>query len=443
MRLWRMMSKSKFFLLVSLIFLLANFLWLIFFDNQVNNPDFAFDKFYTFKALVKNTDKKLNGYNLIVLPEDLDNFSGKILVYADLYPEYQAGDVLIISAKVYQPEPIADETGKVFRYDKYLAKDNIFATCFRPKIEVIGQQKDWYFYIYKLRQHLWNNLDKHLVEPASSLAKAMLLGTQREFAPEIRAIFSQVGLSHIIAISGSHMVIIVWLIQSIFLSFGFSRKSVFFFLIISLTLYLALIGFLPPALRSSIMVLISLSGPFLGRSSLSVYSLLLVADIMIILNPYLLLYDLGWQLSFLSVLGLIYYSRFFGKVFSFLPDILKIKEVLATTLAAQFFIWPLVLYHFGILSLVSPVANFLVLPLATMILIFSFLLAIFGGWPFLTPLASWPLFILFKIMVEISEFLARLPFAYLNIADFNIYLLAISYLFLIIVTLILRPQDYE
>ena len=191
------------------------------------------------------------------------------------------------------------------------------------------------------------------------------------------------------------------------------------------------------------MVLISLSGPFFGRASLSVYSLLLVADIMIILNPYLLLYDLGWQLSFLSVLGLIYYSRFFGKVFSFLPDILKIKEVLATTLAAQFFIWPLVLYHFGILSLVSPVANFLVLPLATMILIFSFLLAIFGSWSFLTPLASWPLFILFKIMVEISEFLACLPFAYLNIADFNIYLLAISYLFLIIVTLILKPQDYE
>jgi len=58
MRLWRMMSKSKFFLLVSLIFLLANFCWLIFFDNQKNNPDFAFDEFYTFKALVKNTDKK-------------------------------------------------------------------------------------------------------------------------------------------------------------------------------------------------------------------------------------------------------------------------------------------------------------------------------------------------------------------------------------------------
>lgn len=429
--------------MVSLIFLVGNFLWLLFFDNREYNKQFAYGQFYTFQGIVKNTDKKLNGYNLIVSPVNLENFSGDILVYGDLYPSYQYGDILEIKAKVYKPEAIEDETGKIFRYDKYLAKDDILATCFRPKITVIAQQKDWYFYVYSLRQYLWNNLDKHLVEPASSLAKAMLLGTQREFAPEIRTIFSQVGLSHIIAISGSHMVIIVWLIQSIFLSLGFSRKSVFFFLILSLSIYLALIGFLPPALRSSLMVIIALSGPFLGRSSLSVYSLLLVADVMVLLNPDLLLYDLGFQLSFLSVLGLIYYSRFFTKLFSFFPDVLKIKEVLATTLSAQVFIIPLILYNFGTLSLISPIANFLVLPLSTMILIFSLLLAIFGSVFFLEPLFSWPLFILFKIMVEISKYLAKMPFAYLNISDFNIYYLLISYVFLIVITLILKPQDYE
>ncbi|MFA6466868.1 MAG: ComEC/Rec2 family competence protein [Patescibacteria group bacterium] len=436
------MSKSKSFLLASLIFLLSNLVYLLYFENK-GNHSFNYGSFYTFKAIVKNTDKKLNGYNLIVEPIDLANFSGQILVYTDLYPEYSYGDILLIKAKVYQPEPIADETGKVFRYDKYLAKDDIFATCFRPQIEVSDQQKDWFFYVYRLRQHLWNNLDRHLVEPASSLAKAMLLGTQREFAPEIRAIFSQVGLSHIIAISGSHMVIVVWLIQIIFLSFGFNRKLIFWLLLISLFLYLALIGFLPPALRSSLMVIISLAGPFLGRSNLSVCSLLLVADLMIIFNPYLLIYDLGFQLSFLSVLGLIYYSHFFTRLFSFLPDVFKIREVLATTMSAQFFIVPLILYHFGILSLISPLANFLVLPLATMILIFSFLLAIFGAWSFLAVIFSWPLYILFKIMVEISEFLARLPWSYFNIDNFNVYYLLISYVFLIIITFILKPLEYE
>lgn len=429
-------------MLASLIFLLANLVYLLYFENK-GNYSFDYGSFYTFKALVKNTDKKLNGYNLIVEPIDLTNFSGQILVYTDLYPEYSYGDVLFIKAKVYQPEAIADESGKVFRYDKYLAKDDIFATVFRPQIEILGQKKDWLFYVYKLRQHLWNNLDRQLVEPASSLAKAMLLGTQREFAPEVRAIFSRVGLSHIIAISGSHMVIVVWLIQLIFLSLGFNRKSVFWLLLVSLFLYLALIGFLPPALRSSLMVMISLAGPFLGRSNLSVYSLLLVADLMIIFNPYLLIYDLGFQLSFLSVLGLIYYSHFFTRLFSFLPDVFKIREVLATTMSAQFFIVPLILYHFGILSIVSPLANFLVLPLATMILIFSFLLAIFGAWSFLATIFSWPLYILFKIMVEISEFLSDLPGAYLNIKDFNIYYLLISYVFLIIITFVLKPLDYE
>jgi len=436
------MSKSKWFLLASLIFLGVDFFAPDFFVNP-KNQDFLWGDFYTFSGQIVSIDKKLDGWNLIFRPEGLANFSGKILIYTPLYPEYDYDDVLQIKCRLNQPGPLADEAGKIFAYDKYLAKDDIWAMCFRPQIKLIGQNKDLGYYLSQVRNYFWHNLDDYLVEPASSLAKATLLGAQREFSPELRSIFSKVGLSHIIAISGSHMVIIVWLIQSLLLSFGLRRQSVFVFLLITLVFYLALINWLPSALRSCLMVMITLFGPFLGRASLSVYSLVLVADVLAIANPYLLRYDLGFELSFLSVLGLIFYSRYLENIFSRLPDVFKIREVLATTLAAQFFIWPLITYNFGILSVISPLANFLILPLATLILIFGFILAIFGYWPLLGQLAAWPLFILFKIMVEVGEWLSHVPYAYLNINSFSGEYLVFSYIFLILFTFILKPQDHE
>ena len=233
------MSKSKTFLLVSLIFLLANFIWLLYFDSP-KNQDFEYGKFYTFQGKVTSRDKKINGWNLIVEPSDLPKFSGKILMYSPLYPEYQYGEIMELACKIYQPEPIVDEVGKTFFYDKYLAKDDIYATCYRPRIKRLSQDKDVAYYLFSAKDYFWQNLNDYLVEPASSLSKAILLATRREVMPELRDSFARVGLSHMIAISGLHMAIIVWLLQSFLLGVGLSRKVSFLFLLGILFVYLYL-----------------------------------------------------------------------------------------------------------------------------------------------------------------------------------------------------------
>lgn len=437
------MSKSKIFLLVSLVFLSINLLWLLCFDNQVKNPDFVFDKFYTFEARVKTLDKKLNGWNLIVKPNDLENFSGQILVYAPLYPEYHQGDILELACKIYRPEPIEDETGKVFLYNKYLAKDKIYATCFRPRIKIIGQNKSLDFYIFQARDYFWNNLNVYLREPASSLAKAMLLATRREIPDAVRNSFAKLGLSHVVAISGLHMAIIVWLLQSFLLSLGLSRQKAFLFLLGLLTFYLYLIGFPSSALRASIMVIMTMLGPFLGRSTISVYSLLLAADIFVIVNPYVLLYDIGFQLSFMAVLGLLFYVRFFNKVLIFIPEKFKLREALSVTLAAQVFTWPLIIYYFGIFSLIAPLANFLVLPLLPAVLILSLILALGGSIPMAAQLLAWPLFIILKIIVELTEYLARIPYAYFEVQGFDLSYMILALFFMFVLTIVIKPQEYD
>jgi len=436
------MSKSKIFLLASLIFLLSNFVYLLYFEDR-GNHSFNYGSFYKFQAIVKGVDKKLDGYNIIIQPQNLDNFSGKILVYTDLYPNYQYGDILEVSAKVYQAEKILGDDGKYFAYDKYLAKDGIFGTCFRPRIKIIGQNKDLSFYIFKSKKYFWQSLNDYLVEPSSSLAKAMFLAARREIPEELRNIFARVGLSHMIAISGLHMAIIVWLLQSFLISLGFSRKSSLLFLIILLGLYLYMIAFPSSAVRASLMVIILLIGPFVGRNTESIYSLILVADIFVLFNPYLLLYDIGFQLSFLAVLGLLYYVRFFNKFLVFIPNKFKIRETMSVTLAAQVFTWPLIVYNFKIFSLVAPLANFLVLPFLPLVLVLSIVLALFGFWSMAAGLVAWPLFIILKIIVYIADLLSKIPYAFIQIDNFSLVYMLLALLFTIIVTLVLRPQNYE
>lgn len=437
-----LMSKSKIFLLVSFIFLAANFFWLLYFENR-GNHDFNYGSFYSFTGVVKNTDKKIDGYNLIIEPQDLPNFSGYILVYSPLYPEYYYGDILEMSCKIYQPEKIIDEDGQSFAYDKYLAKDNVFGTCFNPKIIKLAQRKDFSFYIFVSKNYVWQNLNNYLVEPSSSLAKAMFLAARREISDEQREIFARVGLSHMIAISGLHMAIIIWLLQYFLIQLGLNRKSSLWFLLILLTIYLYMIGFPSSAVRASLMAIILLIGPLIGRSSESIYSLILVADIFVIINPYILLYDIGFQLSFLAVLGLLYYVRFLNKFLVFIPQKFKLREVLAVTLSAQIFTWPLIVYNFGIFSIIAPLANFLVLPFLPLVLVLSMALGIFGFWPLLATIISWPLFIILKGIVYSSDLLAKIPYAFVYLDNFSLSYMLLSLLFMLIITFIINPRAYE
>jgi len=436
------MSKSKLFLLASLIFLLSNFIYLLYFENK-GNHSFGYGSFYTFRALVKNTDKKLDGYNIIIEPQNLVNFSGNILLSAHLYPEYYYGDVLEVSCKVYKPEPIVEDGGTSFAYDKYLAKDDIFGTCFQPRIKVLGQNKDLSFYILQAKKYVWQNLNDYLVEPSSSLSKAMFLATRREIPSDLRDIFAKVGLSHMIAISGLHMAIIVWLMQSFLITLGLSRKTSLWFLIFFLSAYLYIIGFPSSAVRASLMAIILLLGPFLGRSTESIYSLVLVADIFILFNPYLLLYDIGFQLSFLAVLGLLYYAKFFNRVLVFIPTKFKIREVMSVTLSAQIFTWPLIVYNFGIFSIIAPLANFLILPLLPSVLILSIVLGMVGIWEGLANIVAWPLFIILKIIVYISDWLAKIPYSFIYLNNFSLNYMLVALFFMIIITIILKPKEYE
>ena len=97
------MSKSRLFLTSSLIFLLANFLYVVL-DEPIYNQSFAYDDFYTFEARVVKLDKKINGWNLVFKPLSLEHFSGNVLAYLPLYPyPFITASGLILATRLDMP----------------------------------------------------------------------------------------------------------------------------------------------------------------------------------------------------------------------------------------------------------------------------------------------------------------------------------------------------
>ncbi len=378
------------------------------------------------------------------------NVKGKILMTAKLHPIYNYGDKLEFECKLKKPKPFKD-----FAYDRYLARYDIYSICSYPKnIKFLSSNNGFFVVkkIYKLKNKLAEAINNNMQTPESNLLSAILLGKRRGVPKKLLNEFSQVGISHIIAISGMHITIIGAIIMNILLFFGMWRKQAFLLAIIFLFFYVILIGFPASAVRAGIMAFLVLLALNYGRLSKLINSLLLTACILLFLNPKLLYGDVGFQLSFLSILGINYFypiinSLFnkFGNFLSHFFDKLLIKQfswkgirdILSITLSAQLMAFPIIIYHFHQVSIMSPLANILILPTLPFIMVFGIIAIIISlvlpqiiFFQIIKTSIFLPVFFLLKYLILISEIIAKLPYAFLKINHISLTWIFLIYLIL-------------
>jgi competence protein ComEC len=336
--------------------------------------------------------------------------SGNVLVSANLFPEYFYGDLLKIKCKLQAPEKIND-----FAYDKYLAQFQIYSVCYYPEIALVQKHQAGFFStLYKIKNNLKIIIQKSLPEPHSEIVVATLLGDKRKIPQTLLDQFNQVGISHIIAISGANIVIFATILLSIFIFIGFSRYKAFYLVSVSIFLYLLIIGFQASAIRAGIMVFIYLLARQLGRLSESINALIFTAVIMLLLNP-LLLSDVGFQLSFTAVLGLIYLLPHLEKIFRKTSNFLQIKQVVLVSLSAQIAVFPIIVYYFKILSIVSLFANVLIAPIIPLIMILGIIVLIIGiFWLELASFVGLLLWLIINYLLWIVEILSFKSFSFVE-----------------------------
>jgi competence protein ComEC len=353
---------------------------------------------------------------------------GQVLVSADSYPRYNYGQLLKISCTLKRPEKIED-----FDYPKYLAAQGIYSTCGFPKISILNPNTlppkilvrekqlsrfDWLWgTIYQVREKLGEPIDRGLPEPEAGLLKAFLFNDPT-VPDDLSLSFRQSGLSHIVAISGSHISELIGMAFFCLLFLGINRRHAFWFCVPMIIFYVAMIGSPASAVRAGIMGFLVLLAMYVGRLSRLDYTLVLSGIVMLLFNPLLVIADAGFQLSFLAVLGMIYlypvFNKWLEKFYEGRPAIVKIiGETTALTVAAQVFTAPILIFGFHQFSLVAPLANLFALWAAPLIMTCAFIAMALSAIISVAAIYFFlPALFLLKYLIIVAQISASLPGAY-------------------------------
>lgn len=250
-------------------------------------------------------------------------------------------------------------------------------------------------------------INSNLPSPQSALLSGILLGDKISFSKEWKQKLANTGTSHIVAVSGMNIVMLAQILVVLGVWLGLWRQQALFFSLILIWLFIALIGFQPSAIRAGIMGSILIVCSILGRQGAGLRVLVLAVAVMLAIDPALLRYNLSFQLSVLATLGLIQ-----------LGPVIKSKvklEVIASTISAQIFTLPLLIYTFGSVSLVGLPINILIVPLLPFVMILGIIFL--AGALVCSPLGiilSWPVNILLLLIVFLIDLFSKIPFAILR-----------------------------
>jgi competence protein ComEC len=244
----------------------------------------------------------------------------------------------------------------------------------------------------------------------ASLLTGLLTGSRGGMPEELLESFRVAGLSHIVAISGYNITIIITLVGGML--FWVPLKKRFPLLVAGIALFTLFVGASASVVRAAVMGVLGLLALQQNRKADIRLLVLWSAFFMLLINPRQLWFDAGFQLSFLAVIGLAELSRPVGKALARLPETLGIRESLTATMSAQISTLPLTMLVFKQLSLVAPFANLLVAPLIPLAMLLGFIGTVLGfAWEPLGLPPSYLAWGLLNMIIVIGKSAASLPYA--------------------------------
>jgi competence protein ComEC len=272
-----------------------------------------------------------------------------------------------------------------------------------------GKGVGTFFYknLFNFKSILIERLNSVFPEPSASLAAGILLGSRSNIPKNILTDFKSAGVTHILAISGYNIVILIAFVTTAFSVFP--KKIACICSIVVVCIFTLLVGASASVVRAAIMGSLSVVAQFFGRKSSGLRPLVVTAYIMALIDPFLPFYDIGFQLSFGATAGIVLFSKRIESLLKQLPETMGFKSSLATTWAAQAFTSPLIFFYFKNFSAIATISNLVILPAIPLAMLGSFLALITGK------MAAAPTWILFELLLKTTHFFASLPFAFIDV----------------------------
>ena len=363
------LSKVKYFKSINIIFwLLAISLGASIAEkHQKKDQVEAKEKLYSM-VTIEEVQKKEKSYRIIAKMmgqgsrlEDLKKVNGRVLIYLEpnnFNQVPQFGDSILFHSAFRQISKPKNPNG--FDFKKFMHKKGIYHQTYLKKetYEILPNhnKNDWRKWIISRQKNLLEIFEKYLVEKENiAIAKAMILGNKENMTEALSYRFAVTGSMHILAVSGMHVGIVSLMILG-FLNLFRTKKSQLKILkgIISIFLvwvYAIFTGAGPAVIRASIMFTLFFIAKFLLKREVSIYNILCASAFIMLLNDPYQLFQLGFQLSFLAVISIVYFYPYLKKLLlTPYPLINTLISCLNISIAAQILVFPISTYYFNMFS---------------------------------------------------------------------------------------------
>ena len=297
------------------------------------------------------------------------------------------GDRLLLSGSLDEAPEFQD-----FDYRDYLARQGIHALMYRADAELLeeGQGSAALALVYRLRGALGRSLESSLPEPQASLAQALLLGVREGIPPDVTQSFRDTGTSHLLAISGLHVAVVLGLSMAMAAALMGRRRNLYLLPPLGVIwLYAMLSGFAPSVERAAIMASVYLLAVALGRQRSAITAVAFAAALMVALDPNVL-YDVSFQLSFVAIAGIIMMWRPIQTAMLLALGGLRllagwpgavlgwVVAGVSVSLAAVLATFPILAFNFHYVALLSIPATLVALPALPLVLVSSLITAVAG-----------------------------------------------------------------
>lgn len=365
----------------------------------------------------------------LTLDVEYDGSHTRVLAVVPPFPSVRYGDMVRVEGTFVEPETFDTDGGRVFQYDRFLAKDGVFAVVENASIDVIASREG----LFDEARGFFSDqkfagieaLSVALPEPHASLASGLILGGKQGLGADLLDAFIRSGLVHIVVLSGYNVMIVAEFVMRIF--GGLAKRTAAGAAAITIFAFVLAAGAGAASLRAGLMAGIALYGRATGRTYDAFRALAVAAALMLIWNPLLLAYDPGFQLSFVATLGLIFGAPLVERRLAFVRTRFM-REIAAATIAAQVTVLPLLLYQNGLFSLIALPANLLVLPFVPLAMLASFAALLSGALvPTLAPLLALPAYAILSLIIAVVEYASTFPLAAISVPAFPFALVLLAY----------------
>lgn len=429
-----LVSMRNRYIATIILLLLSIFSGLYFYSNQLNT-------FQNLNDIFSDREVKISGIVDEIPTKNEHGFTAKVKIIS---LNEQKNSSRLIGYFPTNNAPKYNEkiefSGEIKRYTSektgYFVKEKVIGEISIKEYQSLGQAetRSLKYYLYQLRMKFNETISRSLPKDEADLASGLILGEKANFNNETRRNLQAAGVTHIIALSGYNITIILRLLK--ITERKLSRLINLLLPLFLITFFIIMTGASASIVRAGIMGFMPILAQYVFRPRNSVLAVMISAFLMVLINPFILLHDVGFQLSFVALLGIMYLAPIL------VGDLSKtniVKNLLAETLGAQLAVLPLLIFYFGSFSIISPVSNIFILSLVPLGMLVSFLVGFFGmlmtGLGFLT---SIPAYAVLSLTNRLINFFGKLPFSMVQYKFGNPLWLLVLYLALINVVLVLK-----